>query len=169
MIDFIVRPARAGSERFRLLMPGGHRAPAEQVADSMGDLPTLSRGIAQFDRHERRRGRTDFQDRHVVGLVVADEAGVVRVTAVERDADFLGPFDDVVIRQNVAIAIEHRTAAGPFGRDFQKQQLALGGLGGDMHDRAVGLFINQDVGSLFGGVVGQLAQDCVGRVNPWRN
>ena len=84
--------------------------------------------------------------------VVADHRGGIGFAAAERDLDHLGVFDDVVIREDVALAIDDRAGARSFARSRHhdgEEPLVTLELGVDVHDAPIGGLVNADIGELF--------------------
>ena len=92
---------------------GGRRAvEAERIADRddrVADPHVV--GVAERQRGEGARARVDPEDGEVRRRIGADELGLDRVAVREADADRVGAFDDVVVRDDVAGLVDDEAGA----------------------------------------------------------
>ncbi len=116
MIDLIVRLLRAGSERFKLEM-----MPVVSVRSSPNGLPMANTCCPTFslvespkiDREEQLRRGVDLDHGHVARDIAADDSGFMLRAVEQRDLDFIGPFDDVIVGQDVALLVRAPNRSRP--------------------------------------------------------
>ena len=68
-------------------------------------------GIRKLQRNERLRGKVDVQERDVGGRIDAHEGRLHVLSIREPDLDLLGALDDVVVRDDVAVLVDHEAGA----------------------------------------------------------
>src|SRR5262249_26850122 len=121
---------------------------AERAADGDDAVADLQVARAAYgEREELRGGRVDLDHGEVGGLVRADQVGAVGLAVPELDGDRRGAIDDVLVRDDVPVAVVD--PAGAFGLGLaaaaaaERGLLAAAvGLDGDLDDAAVGLAVD---------------------------
>ena len=98
----------------------GHRVHVpERVADGAHPLAhTELVGVPERRLRQIAAARNPHQ-RHVDGRIAADDLRPERPAVRERHGDALGGVDDVMVRQDVAVAIDQEAAAGPLPRRLE--------------------------------------------------
>ena len=108
--------------------------------------------IGKLNRHKNLLGGVDPNHGDVVDLVGPDELGVIRFAVREQHIDLPRLLNDVVVRQNMPIEIEHASRTRPFGGQIeQEDRVGPNPFGGEVDDAFVDLLVDGDVHHLFGG------------------
>src|SRR5690606_10313941 len=140
------RPVQARND------PDGHGAlEPKWIAngkDALSDAQAT--GIAKHNREQFVGGRVDAQHGNVVQRILAHQAGIVLLAVEQRHADLPSCFDDVKVRQDVAVLVEHRAGSGSFTWRF-KDEFLNDGPRRYMHDTAIAVLIDSNIYAFFRG------------------
>ncbi len=152
VLDAALAPARQAAQRASLGADdaggdGEGEALAERIADGQ-DPFTDPRVFAVAERHRRERPGIDLQHGHVGVGIGADDLGLELPPIEQPDDDLLGPFDDMVVGQDVAVRRDDEPGAAAL---LDLRLLAEPGREEALHAR-------RDV-RLLGGVLGSLRPD----------
>lgn len=99
-VDAKVRTAEGGDDAH------GHRlADAERVADGEHDIAD-AQAVHLAEGDGRQFLGLDLQDGEIGFRVAADDLGLVGLAVVERYLDVVGPLDDVIVGQDIAIGAD---------------------------------------------------------------
>jgi hypothetical protein len=128
----------------------------EGIADSEGALAhdEIAR-VAQRERREVVALGIDLNQSDVVALIGADEfRGFARLIA-EGDFDLLRVFDDVIVREDVAVLVDQEAGTGAFDGHGIVEEVVLNGARDDVRDGRRSIAVDANV-FVFGGVEASL-------------
>ena len=115
---------------------------AERAADRNDRITDLhARRVPEADRMEDRRRRVDLDHGEVGRRVGADDRSVVGVAVPEPDRDRVRVFDDMIVRDDVPVRIDHEPGALGLGFLVARRRL-LGRRDGDLDDALVRLSVD---------------------------
>ena len=122
---------------------------AEGIADGVDFLADLQIG-GVAEGHRLQVGCFDLDDRQIMGLVGADDGGLIFLAVVQRDFNLARFGDDVIVGEDVSFFVDDETGALAFLRDQAVEEVEGHYARGDVDYRCDVLAVDADVVLLFG-------------------